>query len=74
METFDANFVDVPETTHRCESKREGDWIVFTCKQCPDYERRYNYKTGVMKVRSGSEDINHIGHFVPEYLQKISQN
>jgi hypothetical protein len=31
---------------HECESHRKGDWIIFRCPLCPDYERRMNWRTG----------------------------
>lgn len=74
MDIFDAQFENHSEETHICDSRREGDWIIFTCKYCPDYERRYNYKTREMKVKNSSPHINHVGHFVPKYLQNINSN
>lgn len=31
---------------HTCESRREGNWLVFTCPQCIEYETRFNIQTG----------------------------
>lgn len=51
--------------THKCESRREGDWIIFTCRECSDYERRYNWRTGSMKVTDPNPKINHNGEYAP---------
>ena len=40
---------------HECQSHRKGDWIVYTCAHCPDYERRYHLKTGQMKVKPAAD-------------------
>jgi hypothetical protein len=50
---------------HECEAHREGDWIVFRCPDCLDYERRFNWRTGEMKVKNASFYINHRGEHVP---------
>ena len=53
---------------HQCESYRDGDWIVFRCPMCLDYERRVNWRTGVMTVRNGRENVRHTGtHLPPHY-------
>ncbi len=49
---------------HSCESRQEGDWIIFTCKQCIDYERRFNWRTGKMKVNNSTLHL-HRGEHVP---------
>ncbi len=74
MDFLDAQFVNTPEETHTCDSRREGDWIIFTCKSCPDYERRYNYKTREMRVKNSTSHTHHVGHFVPKYLQNLNSN
>ena len=50
---------------HKCTSEQEGEWIVFRCDLCPDYERRMHLKTGKM-VTKGNEESNilHNGFFV----------
>jgi hypothetical protein len=54
---------------HECESHRKGDWIIFRCPLCPDYERRMNWRTGEMNVKNNTADINHTGSYFPyEYL------
>jgi hypothetical protein len=66
------------ELRHSCKSQRKGDWIVFTCPLCKDYERRLNFKTGQMKTRTGKNpDVLHIGTFQPPGLDldiPISEN
>ncbi|MGH7496885.1 MAG: hypothetical protein ACREOO_31440 [bacterium] len=51
---------------HRCEAYREGDWIIFRCALCQDFERRYNWRTGVMKSRSTRTGILHAGNYFPQ--------
>lgn len=46
---------------HECESYSDGEWIVFFCPLCKDYERRFNRRTGKMKVKNSKENINHSG-------------
>ena len=57
------------ENIHNCECSREGDWLVFTCPECPDYERRMNWKTGEMHLKGGDEMILHRGSFIPAGLE-----
>ncbi|HFA48865.1 MAG TPA: hypothetical protein ENJ95_07600 [Bacteroidetes bacterium] len=38
------------KSDHKCYSEQEGDWVVFRCPLCPDYERRIHSKTGEMKT------------------------
>ncbi|MBK6621531.1 MAG: hypothetical protein IPG32_11880 [Saprospirales bacterium] len=54
---------------HKCESKREGDWIVFTCPICLEYESRLNFKTKERISRPVNDpSIFHNGTFVPPGL------
>lgn len=39
------------QRVHFCEPEREGEWIVYTCKQCPGYERKVHVSTGKVKVK-----------------------
>ena len=50
---------------HQCESYREGDWIIFRCPQCEEYERRINWRTGEMSVANSESGINHQGFTTP---------
>ncbi len=38
-------------TTHECKTYRDGDWLVFYCTTCKDYEKRLNFKTGEVVIR-----------------------
>lgn len=50
---------------HDCEAHRDGDWIIYKCPRCQDYERKYNWRTGSMKVSGGNENIAHSGRYIP---------
>lgn len=55
---------------HHCQSRRKGDWLIFTCPKCPDYERHFNWKTGEMKSFVADENkIPHTGTFLPIGLE-----
>jgi hypothetical protein len=61
---------DENELKHSCVATREGDWAIFKCPICEDYERRINLKTGEMKTKIGIENtIMHNGTMVPVGLQ-----
>lgn len=49
---------------HDCESRRDGDWIVFKCPKC-DYSRRVNWKTGEMSASGGNMFVMHRGQHFP---------
>ena len=74
MITWDFSKPDPNVETHHCHSRLEGDWIVFTCTKCKDYERRYNFKTKEMKVKNSSLHINHQGQYVPPILEGVQEN
>ncbi len=65
------NFNAASETPrHTCTSKRQGDWIIFSCPLCPGYERRMNLQTGAVTVQDGNDPyILHEGFFVPAGLE-----
>ncbi len=46
---------------HECEAYDDGDWIVFRCPICKDYERRINKLTGKMRVSNANAHIRHAG-------------
>jgi hypothetical protein len=50
---------------HKCTSSVDGDWIVFRCRRCPDYERRVNWRTGASRSSNVQPDVRHFGHHVP---------
>lgn len=63
-------FSDPEQTYHYCESRREGDWIIYTCKDCKDFERRYNWRTGEYKSKPASGSyIMHQGSYAPPALE-----
>ncbi|MBD3287448.1 hypothetical protein GF337_01480 [candidate division KSB1 bacterium] len=71
MQKFDSNQMKSIET-HKCTSIRTGEWIVYHCPKCPDYERRINWRTGKMKTRNIRANINHTGaHVSMEYLDAM---
>ncbi|MFN0175766.1 MAG: hypothetical protein ACKVU0_14030 [Saprospiraceae bacterium] len=55
------SFIGLPEETHHCTSYRDGDWIVWRCPHCERYERRYNGRTGEMKIVRGGSEARHTG-------------
>jgi hypothetical protein len=48
------------ENSHSCTSHIEGDWIIWRCPICIDYERRLNVVTGKMTVK-GKTEFSHQG-------------
>lgn len=46
---------------HECDATCLGDWIVYRCSQCDDYERWYNSQTGKMKTKGLKAHIHHWG-------------
>jgi hypothetical protein len=57
------------QETHDCIVSRRGNWAVFSCPKCPDYERRINLLTGDMKTRKSLNPINHRGTLTPVGMQ-----
>lgn len=58
------NFEFTPQTSsnhHECEATRVGDWIVYRCPKCSDYQRWYNWRTGKMKTKGLKANIRHGG-------------
>ena len=39
--------------SHKCQTSLDGNWVVFTCPLCEDYERRVNRVTGEVKSMEG---------------------
>ena len=57
--------VDKEREMHACTTSREGDWIVFTCPHCEEYENRINFKTKERISRPVADpSIFHSGTFV----------
>lgn len=50
---------------HECDSVVEGEWVVFRCPICSNYERRINLLTGETKVKNLSSVIRHSGRHNP---------
>lgn len=50
----------IPEV-HQCTSFREGDFIVWRCPVCENYERRFNLRTGHMKCVGKEGNFIHTG-------------
>ena len=55
------DFFDLPADVHHCTSFVDGDWIVFRCPLCQQYERRINFATGQMKAKGNFSEIRHTG-------------
>jgi hypothetical protein len=53
------------ENRHQCETRMEGQWIVFTCPVCDDYERRIHSVTKETRVKRNPDNpYNHGGSFI----------
>lgn len=50
-----------PADFHQCTAHTDGNWTVWRCPLCPRYERRFNWVTSEMKVRSGGSTALHSG-------------
>lgn len=59
---------------HECESYRDGDWIVFRCPICLDYERKINMRTGSMVSENARADIRHSGFHIPPEVKSAFEN
>ena len=55
---------------HECDSRKEGDWIIYTCchPDC-DYDRRFNVVTKKMEFHGTYSEIIHRGQFQATGLQ-----
>ena len=70
MSDFQFDSSSAENEVHKCKSYRDGDWIIYYCPQCSDYERRINWRTGKMKSRHIKKNINHVGsHEISEYKE-----
>ncbi|GIV31498.1 MAG: hypothetical protein KatS3mg029_0849 [Saprospiraceae bacterium] len=63
------------ENVHHCNADIEGDWIVFRCPHCREYERRIHMKTRQMLV-SGNENnpYLHTGTYSNRLLVQAMNN
>ncbi len=50
---------------HQCIGHREGDWIIFTCPVCRNYQRNINFVTKEVVVVKGSTTAIHVGAHTP---------
>jgi hypothetical protein len=41
----------ITKPDHDCTASTEGEWVVFRCPRCPEYERRIHIQTGDTVVR-----------------------
>lgn len=70
--------IPTEKETHQCTSYKEGDWVVFKCPICPQYEHRMNLIDNRMRTKGSSDDIQHTGMFdgsenVTEALIELSK-
>lgn len=49
--------------THNCTSYKDGDWVIFKCPICLQYERKMNLINGKMKTKGSSDNILHTAMF-----------
>lgn len=54
-----------PHSTHTCDSRREGEWVIWTCAECESYERHMNLRTGEMWSQANHPEILHTGLHLP---------
>lgn len=59
------NLNDQNGDQHQTIGHRDGDWIIFTCPICRDYERRINWKTHKVMVKKGNSTASHAGSHAP---------
>lgn len=58
-------FDNINENHHKCYVEKEGDWLVFRCPLCHEYERRINLKTRESKLIADFDNfIPHYGYFI----------
>ncbi|MBI1225294.1 MAG: hypothetical protein GC192_08665 [Bacteroidetes bacterium] len=50
---------------HQCIGHKEGDWVIFICPVCRDYQRHINCVTKEVKVQKGSSNAVHVGSHAP---------
>ncbi len=59
---------------HKCESRRNGDWIIFYCPRCPEFERKLNWRTGELETKGAVKEINHSGSYFPAEYRDAFEN
>lgn len=50
---------------HRCIGHKEGDWIIFICPVCKQYQRSINCVTRQVVVIQGNSGAIHVGTHSP---------
>lgn len=51
---------------HKCTGRIIGDWIIFTCEKCPEYQRSVNWRTREVAVRKSDYEVSHAGFYFPD--------
>lgn len=74
MSTVHLEFASQSYNSHACQGFRDGDWIIFRCGQCPEYERRMNWRTGEVRSRHTSPEIRHNGFYTPQQYHELMLN
>jgi len=58
---------------HECVSVKSGDWVIFSCPQCPGYERRINLHTQEMRLQDPNQGkYTHVGRHSPRLLHSMN--
>lgn len=72
---IDIDFNRTPDLEHhQCSATRDGEWIIFHCPKCRDYERRLNWRTGETKARNVRATIDHSGRYFPREFKEAFEN
>ena len=59
------NSIKIEKGKHKCYGERKGNWVIFRCPLCPDYERRMNFKTGEISSKYDKNNYNlHNGFYI----------
>jgi hypothetical protein len=70
---FELNFeIDSKYSHHECDSVIKGEWVIFRCPICKNYERRINMLTGETKVKNLSSIVRHSGRHMPAQFATLS--
>ena len=57
-------FGEPPGPSHKCETLRQEDWIIFRCPECIEYEHWYNWRTGETKSHGINSGVQHWGNYL----------
>lgn len=75
VDVIDIDLNPTPDSEHhKCQAARNGDWIIFQCPKCQDYERRLNWRTGETRSRNVSATIDHHGGYFPREFKEAFEN